>query len=702
MSEAFIAIVNMSISASWIIAAVMIVRLLLKKAPKWISVMLWGIVGIRLVCPFSIESALSLIPSAHTVNYEMMTDKSPEINSGIPFINDTLNPVISDSLSAALADSVNPMQILLPVLSVIWLAGMAAMLIYAAVSYIMLKKRVANALPIRDNVFSGENVASPFVLGIIKPKIYLPANISERDAVNVIAHEKAHIRRRDHLIKPIGFLLLCVYWFNPLVWLGYILLCKDIELACDERAVKNFSLDQLADYSQALLSCSVNRRIIAACPIAFGEVSVKSRVKSVLNYKKPAFWVVAAAIAASIAVAVCFLTSPKTDDIVASDGEPGITSSGAGTLEVSNADNTVSNIIGDGNSYVEANGVSVSGIERAEMPGVYPKADDTDSPDYENGESGTQDFVSVIPDTKQPSSTDGISASSYYFDIDIKKYQNPFDFGIFKSGYSRANRIYSEALNKDKMPGERGFHQPVYKFDTVDDLVNFRETFKKDFYSTGVLSDGYFDTSLATKYNDSFFKNNSLILIYVEATSGTYLYKVHSVEYDEKSFLFHVIENSKAELFTADMQGWFLTVGVPKSLIKSGTSFDADLNNRLVLQNMENKSENPTGNYAINLDLYVKTPLSQTEDKIESGEYIITRTHHETLDGKWTADNREYEYRLQITGRMGGAAKNTTFIVLSNKRNIRFSETWPAFGYGSDTSAYFDPDEAVIVGYRIF
>ena len=327
MSEAFIAIVNMSISASWIIAAVLIVRLLLKKAPKWISVMLWGIVGVRLACPFTIESALSLIPSAHTVSYETMTDKSPEINFGISFINDILNPVISDSLSAASADSANPMQILLPVLVGVWLAGMAAMLIYAAVSYILLKKRVANALPIRDNVFSGENAASPFVLGIIKPKIYLPVNISERNAEKVILHEEAHIRRRDHIIKPIGFLLLCVYWFNPLVWLGYILLCKDIELACDERAVRNFSSDQLADYSQALLSCSVNRRIITDCPIAFGEVSVKSRDKSVLHYKKPAFWVVVAAIVASIVVAVCFLTSPKTDDIVASDGEPGTASS---------------------------------------------------------------------------------------------------------------------------------------------------------------------------------------------------------------------------------------------------------------------------------------------------------------------------------------------------------------------------------------
>lgn len=699
MSEVFIAIVNMSISASWIVAAVLIVRLLLKKAPKWISVMLWGIVGVRLVCPFTIESALSLIPSAHTVTPEIMTDNPPEVTTGIPFINDTLNPIISNSLSAAPIDSANPVQILMPVLVGIWLVGMAALLIYAAVSYILLKKRVKNALPLRDNIFSCENVVSPFVLGIIKPKIYLPVALSERDAGNVIAHEEAHIRRRDHLIKPIGFLLLCVYWFNPLVWLGYILLCKDIELACDERAVRNFSSDQLADYSQALLSCSVSRRIIAACPIAFGEVSVKSRVKSVLNYKKPAFWVVAAAIVASIAVAVCFLTSPKTDDIIAPAGEPGVTSSGAGMGEVSSADNTVSDIIGDGNSYVEANEISVTGAGRTEISGVSPKGEDTGSSDYENGKSTPG---SVLPDTKQPSPTDGISASGYYFDIDIKKYQNPFDFGIFKSGYSRANRIYTEALNKDKMPGERGFHQPVYKFDTVDDLVNFRETFKKDFYSTGVLSDGYFDTSLAAKYNDGFFKNNSLILIYVEATSGSYLYKVHSVEYDEKSFLFHVIENSKAEMFTADMQGWFLTVGVPKSLIKSGTSFDADLNNRLVLQKMEDKSEEPTGNYAINLDLYVKTPLSETEEKIDNGEYIITRTHHETLDGKWTADNREYEYRLQITGRMGGAAKNTTFIVLSNKRNIRFSDTWPAFGYGSDTSAYFDPDEAVIVGYRIF
>ena len=156
---------------------------------------------------------------------------------------------------------------------------------------------------------------SPFVLGLIKPKIYLPFNMNEKDMEHVVAHEMAHIRRKDHLWKPLGFILLTLHWFNPLMWLGYVLLCRDIELACDEKVIKELDHDARADYSQALLTCSVNRRMIAACPLAFGEVGVKDRVKSVLNYKKPAFWIIIAAIVACVAVAVCFLTNPPAKEV---------------------------------------------------------------------------------------------------------------------------------------------------------------------------------------------------------------------------------------------------------------------------------------------------------------------------------------------------------------------------------------------------
>ena len=312
MSGFFLSIVNMSISASWIVLAVLLLRLLLKKAPKWITVLLWGIVAIRLICPLSIESVMSLIPSAETISPEIMMENTPAINSGVPIINNFVNPIIVESFAPEPSASANPLQILIPVLSIVWIAGIAIMLAYTVISYFRVKSKIGTAVLLRNNIYQSENVVSPFVLGIIKPKIYLPFNMNEQDMEHVFAHENAHIHRKDHWWKPFGFLVLTLHWFNPLMWLGYVLLCRDIELACDEKVVKEFDNEQKADYSQALLSCSVNRRIIAACPLAFGEVGVRARVKSVLNYKKPTFWIVVTAIVASIVMAICFLTNPKT------------------------------------------------------------------------------------------------------------------------------------------------------------------------------------------------------------------------------------------------------------------------------------------------------------------------------------------------------------------------------------------------------
>ena len=315
MLEIFLKIINMSISASYIVLAVLLLRLLLKKAPKWITVVLWGIVAVRLVCPFSIESVLSLIPSSEVVSPDIMMDRTPEINTGIPIINQVINPVISGSFTPDPGTSANPLQLWIPTFAVIWIVGMVALLIYTVISYVKVKRKIGTAVLLRDNVYQSENVVSPFVLGMIKPKIYLPFNMNEKDVEHVVAHEMSHIRRKDHLWKPLGFLLLTLHWFNPLMWLGYVLLCRDIELACDEKVIKELDHDARADYSQALLTCSVNRRMIAACPLAFGEVGVKDRVKSVLNYKKPAFWIIIAAVVACVAVAVCFLTNPPAKEV---------------------------------------------------------------------------------------------------------------------------------------------------------------------------------------------------------------------------------------------------------------------------------------------------------------------------------------------------------------------------------------------------
>ena len=312
MNELFLKIINMSISASWLVLAVLLLRFVLKKAPKWVNVLLWGIVAVRLAFPFSIESALSLIPSAETIPPNIGMNTTPTINSGINAINNAVNPIISQSNTPMAGASVNPLQITIGIFEYIWIFGMIALALYTAISYWRLHRKVDTAVRYKDNIFQSENVKSPFVLGIIKPRIYLPFNMNGQDLEHVVAHEQAHIHRKDHWWKPFGFLLLTIHWFNPLVWLAYVLLCRDIELACDEKVIKELGNEQRADYTQALVACSVNRRMIAACPLAFGEVGVKDRVKSVMNYKKPAFWGVVLAVIVCVFVAVCFLTNPVT------------------------------------------------------------------------------------------------------------------------------------------------------------------------------------------------------------------------------------------------------------------------------------------------------------------------------------------------------------------------------------------------------
>lgn len=315
MSELFLKILNMSISAGWVVLAVVVLRLILKKAPKWVNVLLWGMVAVRLIFPVSLESVFSLIPSAETIPEEVISGPSFGVQTGVSVVDNQINHYLDDRYFEGVTVPANHGFHVMTVLSVIWLLGMAGMLAYTFISYLRLRRKVETAVLLRDNVFQSEAVGSPFVLGIIKPRIYLLFQIEAADLEHVVAHEQAHIYRKDHWWKPLGFLLLTIHWFNPLLWLAYVLLCRDIELACDEKVIKNLNKEEKADYSQALLACSVNssihHRMISACPLAFGEVGVKERVKSVLNYKKPGFWVMLLAVVACVVVAVCFLTNPK-------------------------------------------------------------------------------------------------------------------------------------------------------------------------------------------------------------------------------------------------------------------------------------------------------------------------------------------------------------------------------------------------------
>lgn len=306
MTNLFIRILNMSISASWIVLIVIVLRLFLKKTPKGIVCILWAIVALRLLLPVLPESAFSLMPGEDTIQQKVVTFYEPQ-NGG-----ETANSEAAPIGSQKPVDNGNPGDRILQIFVPVWLVGIAGMLGYSAVSYVILRKRVSASIPMEKHVFLCDNVDSPFVFGVFFPKIYIPSGIEESKLPYIMAHEMAHIQRRDHWWKPFGFVLLSIHWFNPVLWIAYILLCRDIEQACDEKVVAGMSVEDKIGYSQALVTCSVHRRMILVCPVAFGEVGVKARIKGVLSYKKPAFWIILASVVVCAVVAVCFLTNPET------------------------------------------------------------------------------------------------------------------------------------------------------------------------------------------------------------------------------------------------------------------------------------------------------------------------------------------------------------------------------------------------------
>lgn len=300
-------LLNMSLSASWLVIAVLLIRCLLKNTPRWIVCLLWGIVALRLLLPFMPESTFSLIPSAQVIPPDITTAHTPAIQSGIPSVNGTLNPLMAQ-LSTQRSDWPDKAA---SIFAIIWAVGAGVMLLCSLLSYWRLRRLVQAALRYQENIYFCDTVPSPFLLGMIVPKIYIPSDVADETLPYILAHEKAHIHRGDHLWKPLGFLLLSVHWFNPLLWVAYILLCRDIEQACDERVISSMDNQYRKHYSEALISCSLHRKMIMSCPVAFGAVSVKSRIQKIVQYKKPSFWILSASIVVCLATAICFLTNPK-------------------------------------------------------------------------------------------------------------------------------------------------------------------------------------------------------------------------------------------------------------------------------------------------------------------------------------------------------------------------------------------------------
>ena len=314
MSELFLSVLNRSLTASYVILFIIIIRLLLKKAPKVISYALWGVVAFRLIIPFSFESMFSLMPrNTNTVPipHDIIYQQNPKINSGL----DVIDSLVSESLPApAIGASVNPLQIYVEIGAYFWILGIMILLIYSLVSGILLKRQLRSAELIEQNIFEAKNLKTPFVLGLLRPKIYLPVGFNDKERSYILLHEQTHINRKDHIIKMLAFLVLSVHWFNPFVWIAFMLMSMDMELSCDERVLKEMNEDIKKPYANSLLSLATGRHILNGSPLAFGEGNVKGRIKNVLNYRKPPFWIIVFALAIAAVVSIGLLTNPKKQE----------------------------------------------------------------------------------------------------------------------------------------------------------------------------------------------------------------------------------------------------------------------------------------------------------------------------------------------------------------------------------------------------
>lgn len=737
MTDLFLKIINMSISAGWLTLVVLFLRLVFKKAPKWVSILLWGIVALRLICPLNFESALSLIPSVQTVSPEIMTDWTPEIDTGIAPLDQTVNPVITSSFAPKPWASANPLQILIPVGANLWILVAICMLLYTAVSYLLLRRKVATAVRYRDNIYQSERVSTPFVLGIIKPGIYLPFSIAEENLSHVIAHEMAHIRRRDYIWKPVGFLILSVHWFNPLVWLSYVLLCRDIELACDEKVIKELGCEQRADYTQALVACSVNRRMIAACPLAFGEVGVKERVKSVMHYKKPAIWMILLAVIACVIVAVCFLTNPLSSvDYLMFTGFNNTAQQDASVYEINLGNRARSGEIiveqwSDGNC-VRSSPVVLTQFDSSIQFTIQQRMDGN---------------IAVGTDIRIESNPFGGSLATYF----------PYPEKCSGSGYylsrweandrvelTPGEEVILEARSFDCGSGVRPFTCETLISDpeilkTADYMIVIRAMFRDEplgpeeemttqsalFAPEGMsglwwnlLNNAEFEKtdikgylSAGSDLTDGFSSNGDVLILH---NNGGFWQFEKGQEIDV-SIAFendgsHMSMKTVGYIYCGDGDAWQYedTIFSNQNVAATNGTFKVpkDGNYLFYFRNYSSSwldLKSFTLEWHPNQNTYFElTPTNQVEEKIDNEDLVVLKEHYEDLNGEWVCGEYSYEYRLEISGRMNNAAKNITYIVLSNTDNITFEQTWRAAGFSSNLADYFDPEETVIVGYRMF
>ncbi len=571
MNALFIKMLNMCIDASYLIIAVIILRALLSRAPKLTRLVMWALVGIRLCLPVSVESIFSLLPSREVIPQDIGYASAPAIDLGYDALNSAVNPILSHSLAPAPDAGVNPMTVLLGVLSAVWVTGVVFMLAYAAASYIRLRLRVRASMRAEKNTYMCDGIDTPFILGVIKPKIYLPSGITDEQRDHVLAHERAHLSRLDHIIKPAAFLLLCVYWFSPFVWIAYTLFCRDIELCCDERVVKNMHAEEKKAYSESLLSLSTHKSVTLACPLAFGEVGVKNRIKSVLNYKKPAFLISAAAILACIVAAVCFLTYPvmseKGKDSVGTDGTG---PSYGGEYANSGVDN-------DGNSYFDAVIKRISGktlivtpFEGALGLTAYEEVHVSLSKIDESVISslGTGEEVRIVYDgliaESYPPQIFGVYEIIKLSEIDVESnggfYGERYTATLTSAAYVPIT-VHTNALNADAFTDNYGTHLPVYKISSKAELEAFLKNYTETLGLTHTQDELTSFVRQSEEYGDEFFEDSVLFVVYIGATKSSDRYSLSGVYNDLHNILrFYIKRDNTSDNGDAAMAGYLMCI----------------------------------------------------------------------------------------------------------------------------------------------
>ena len=667
MQELFFILLRLSLTGSLLAIAVMLLRLAFRKAPKWLFCLLWGLVALRLICPFTIKAPVSLVPeevasgdliTALGDTYVGKTRTIYLYEGDGPPEGPPLASFVTDEDLVLPAKTVK--ETVYPLLPWIWLCGAVLMVLYTGLSYFLLWKRMAEATRLQGNIWQCEKADSPFVLGVIRPRIYLPYSVPDADLFHVIAHERAHIRRKDHWWKPLAFLLLSIHWFNPVLWLAYILLCRDIEAACDEKVIRNMEKSQLQAYSKALLNCSVRRRSIAACPLAFGEVGVKTRIKSVMHYKKPAFWVVIATTIVCAAVATCFLTNP-----------------GASVNEKLSI--FIDCQIAEHHQTMETRGRAscvnwkVLGMQRrGRKTTVYMWVL------YEEysqmGDGLLLETGSHIPTVITAKKEDGNYRLVEYWEPSDGAYLEP-DINEKFPWYLRHKALNSQRYIKRQHGENLAMAQDYFKDEPRPQIRNL---WIQDYVpgADGII--GNVDTEKYTRVSADFaigadrrgmavFKDphkafQTLTVLYAEGIAAI------QSQYDLPPLTADDYEMYK-------VYGWQTDTGSAKA--KEQAAFVTGF-----------------------LDIYENSFI---EEAPETGAQVVDvirtklQTYYKLSDGTWRAEGRNYKYRLVITGRLHNAVADSTYVYLSNIENITFEQAWKAGGLSSDLNDYFKPEDALLV-----